>query len=132
MKKTIVLMLLSLFVLGTYQSNVFAEENNETKVENIGIDNNVRKNISDNSMTDIKLNNLIITSEHPLETIDVELVDTENKVIANVYSKGTSDLIESFSEEKAPNNLLQRAATSTYNSTEIGRASCRERVLRIV
>ena len=111
MKKTIVLMLLSLFVLGTYQSNVFAEENNETKVENIGIDNNVRKNISDNSMTDIKLNNLIITSEHPLETIDVELVDTENKVIANVYSKGTSDLIESFSEEKAPNNLLQRAAT---------------------
>ena len=49
MKKTIVLMLLSLFVLGTYQSNVFAEENNETKVENIGIDNNVRKNISDNS-----------------------------------------------------------------------------------
>ena len=117
MKKTIVLMLLSLFVLGTYQSNVFAEENNETKVENIGIDNNVRKNISDNSMTDIKLNNLIITSEHPLETINVELVDTENKVIANVYSKGTSDLIESFSEEKAPNNLLQRAATSTYNST---------------
>lgn len=117
MKKTIVLMLLSLFVLGTYQSNVFAEENNETKVESIGIDNNVRKNISDNSMTDIKLNNLIITSEHPLETIDVELIDTENKVIANVYSKGTSDLIESFSEEKAPNNLLQRAATSTYNST---------------
>ena len=116
MKKTIVLMLLSLFVLGTYQSNVFAEENNETKVENIGIDNNVRKNISDNSMTDIKLNNLIITSEHPLETIDVELVDTENKVIANVYSKGTSDLIESFSEEKAPNNLLPRFYVSTSTS----------------
>jgi len=78
----------------------------------------VRKNQEDLNKTDIKLNNLIITSEHSIETIDVELLDTEDKVIANVYSKGTSELIESFSEEKAPNNLIQnRAKTSTYNST---------------
>lgn len=120
MKKIILGSIILLSTLSLSFEAVAAENENieNTQIHQKIINSNVRKNSDDSSMTDIKLNNLIITSEHPIESIDVELIDSLEKVTANIYSKGTSELIESFSEEKAPNNLIQsRAGTSTYNST---------------
>lgn len=120
MKKFILgnIILLSMLLLSV---QINAEEDN--LVNNLSINQKtnssmIRENSDDSNMTDIKLNNLIITSEYSLEEIDVDLIDGIDKVTANVYAKNSKDLLESFSEEKEPNNVMQsRAGTTTYNST---------------
>lgn len=60
---------------------------------------------------------MIITSNHSLNSIDIKRINKTNEVIANIYEKGTENLIESFSETRMSVSLLGTRATTTYNGT---------------
>ena len=106
------MILLSGVYFGTVATPTYAAEN----------DNFVYTNPQNSSRTDIKLFNLIVTSNYDKEAIDVKIDRGDSAVTASIYEKGTENLLESYSESLPPIKELRQlqarvSGTVTYNAT---------------